>query len=45
MTTYAAYNLNEAVRKKSSSGGVFYSLAKHILDQKGIVFGAAWNKE
>ena len=41
MTTYAAYNLNEDIRKKSSSGGVFYSLAKYILEQNGIVFGAA----
>ena len=45
MTTYAAYNLNEDIRKKSSSGGVFYSLAKYVLDQNGIVFGAAWNKD
>ena len=41
MNTYIAYNLNEEIRIKSSSGGVFYSLAKYILDQNGIVFGAA----
>lgn len=45
MTTYIAYNLNENIRKNSSSGGVFYSLAKYILDNNGIVFGAAWNKD
>jgi len=45
MNVYAAYNLNEDIRKKSSSGGVFYSLAKYILDQNGIVFGASWNKD
>ena len=42
---YVAYNLNEDIRKISSSGGVFYSLAKYILEQNGIVFGAAWNKD
>ncbi len=45
MSIYAAYNLNKDIRKNSSSGGIFYSLAKHILDQNGIVFGAAWNKD
>lgn len=45
MDSYLAYNLNEDIRKKSSSGGVFYSLAKYILDNNGIVFGAAWNKD
>ena len=44
MPTYAAHNLNEDVRKNSSSGGIFYSLAEHVLSQKGIVFGAAWNE-
>ena len=44
MPTYAAHNLNEDVRKNSSSGGIFYSLANHVLSQKGIVFGAAWNE-
>jgi len=45
MSIYIAYNLNEEIRKKSSSGGVFYSLAKYILDQNGVVFGAAWNND
>ena len=44
MPTYIPYNLNEDVRKNSSSGGIFYSLANYILNQKGIVFGAAWNE-
>jgi len=45
MTTYAAYNLNEDIRKKSSSGGVFYELAKYTIEHDGYVFGAAWNKD
>ena len=45
IAAYAAYNLNENIRKNSSSGGIFYPLAKHVLDKKGIVFGAVWNKD
>ena len=41
MSTYIAHNLNEDIRKNSSSGGIFYSLAEYVLSQKGIVFGAA----
>ncbi len=44
MPTYIAYNLKEDIRKSSSSGGIFYSLAKYILSQEGIVFGAAWSE-
>lgn len=38
---YAAYNLNLEVRLQSSSGGVFSLIAEHVLDQGGVVFGAA----
>ena len=41
MPTYIAHNLNEEVRRNSSSGGIFYSLAEHVLSRGGIVFGAA----
>jgi Pyruvate/2-oxoacid:ferredoxin oxidoreductase delta subunit len=40
----AAWNKNTAVRMKSSSGGAFSVLAKNILTQGGLVFGAAWDK-
>lgn len=43
--TYLAINRDKDILQKSSSGGVFYSLAKYILDNNGIVFGAAWNKD
>lgn len=39
---YSAYQKKMDVRKRSSSGGMFYTIAKHILDQGGVVFGAAW---
>ncbi len=39
--TYAAWNKNKRVRKRSSSGGIFSLLAESILDQSGIVAGVA----
>lgn len=38
----AAINQNEEVRLKSSSGGVFTLIAEEILNQDGVVFGAAF---
>lgn len=38
---YAAINKNAEVLKKSSSGGCFSALAEIILEQGGVVFGAA----
>lgn len=37
---YAAKSKEDAIRQKSSSGGIFYYLAKEILSQKGIAYGA-----
>lgn len=42
--TYLAYNKDDNIRLKSSSGGVFYSLAKQIIEKQGVVFGAVWTK-
>lgn len=42
---YVAYNKDEAERYTSSSGGMFVLLGKRIIDQGGVVFGAAYNKE
>ena len=36
---------NDEIRKVSSSGGVFDTLAKKMILQKGVVFGAAWTKD
>ena len=36
---------SDEIRKDSSSGGMFTLLAKYILEQKGIVVGAAWNED
>lgn len=42
---YAAFSLDENIREKSSSGGIFYPLAKEIIKNNGIVFGAMFDKE
>jgi coenzyme F420-reducing hydrogenase beta subunit len=40
---YACINKNEAIRKESSSGGVFTLIAESIIEQGGVVFGAAFD--
>lgn len=40
---YAAYAKNQEIREESSSGGIFSLLAKEILAQNGVVFGAAFD--
>ena len=40
-TAMAAINLNEEIRLKSSSGGIFTLIAEEIIKQGGVVFGAA----
>ena len=41
--TYAAINKNDKIRQDSSSGGVFYLLADYVLENDGVVFGAAFD--
>ncbi|MBR6403093.1 MAG: Coenzyme F420 hydrogenase/dehydrogenase, beta subunit C-terminal domain [Eubacterium sp.] len=40
---WSMYHMSEDIVKKSSSGGAFYGLAKHIIDQGGIVFGCYYD--
>lgn len=35
----------KSIREQSSSGGMFTVLAEHILEKKGVVVGAAWDKD
>lgn len=42
---YAARNDNSEDLAKSSSGGIFYSLAKHYVETGGHVFGAAFDSK
>ena len=41
---YAVINKDDEIRAQSSSGGVFFSLAKWVIEQGGVVFGARWNE-
>ena len=43
--TYVAYAKDEEIRKRSSSGGIFSLLAKSVLLQNGVVFGAAFDAQ
>lgn len=40
--SFIGYNKNEEIRLKSSSGGIFSILANYVLDNSGIVIGAAF---
>lgn len=40
---YAAYDKKE--RTGSSSGGIFYTIARYVINQGGMVYGAAYDDE
>lgn len=42
---YSAYAKDEAIRMESSSGGIFSVFAEYIIDNGGVVFGAAFNDD
>ncbi len=44
LEVWAAWHLDEAVRRESSSGGVFTALAEQVLAQGGLVAGAAFDE-
>lgn len=41
---FVGYCRNEVIRKQSSSGGIFSVLAERVLQQNGVVFGAAFDE-
>lgn len=41
---YAVYSKNDNVRISSSSGGLFYTVSKYIIENGGIVYGAAFDE-
>lgn len=45
LNVYAAINKDEKVRMKSSSGGIFYLLAKKTISEGGVVFGAKFDED
>ena len=42
---YATWNIDDGIRTTSSSGGMFYTLAKDVIDRGGIVFGVVLDEE
>lgn len=42
---YAASSTDEALLKKSSSGGMFGALANYVLKQGGVVFGCSFDEK
>ena len=42
---FACKNKNEKIRLRSSSGGIFYLIAQEIINNKGIVCGAKYDKD
>ena len=45
LKVYAAKNINEEIRLKSSSGGIFTVLAQEVIRRGGVVFGVAFDKD
>lgn len=44
-STYMGWNKDEEIKQKSSSGGIFFEIAKHILSKNGVVYGASFDDE
>lgn len=42
---YGARNINEKVRRRSSSGGIFSVLANYVLERSGSVFAAGFKSD
>ncbi len=40
---FAAFSLDEKIRKSSASGGISYVLARYIISQGGIVYGVSFD--
>lgn len=45
LRVFAYHSDNENIRMTSSSGGAFYYFASKIINQKGHIFGAGFNKK
>ena len=42
--TYAAYTKDNVLRMQSSSGGIFSEIASYVIENGGVVFGAAFDE-
>lgn len=41
---YSAYQKEDEARIESSSGGLFYTFAKRVIESGGVVYGAGWTE-
>lgn len=41
--TYISYCKDDDVKENSASGGIFYPIAKYIIERKGLVFGVCYD--
>lgn len=41
---YAAFTKDEHIRQDSSSGGIFTEIAKRVIEENGVVYGAAYDE-
>ena len=44
-SAYAAFTKDERIRQDSSSGGIFTEIAKRIIAENGVVYGAAYDEK
>ena len=42
VTSHAAWSLDKGIQRKSSSGGVFSSMAEMVIRRGGVVYGVKW---
>lgn len=45
ISAYAAINNDDNARRDSSSGGIFTVLAQFVIKNKGVIFGAAYDRD
>lgn len=41
---YRAFNLDEKIRERGSSGSIFFAVAKYVIEKRGCVFGVAFTE-
>lgn len=45
LNCFASQSPDNYIKNNSSSGGIFYHLAQHIINEHGIVYGVVFNKD
>ncbi len=42
---YAAWNRDETVRRESTSGGLYFAFAKHVIEEGGYIIGSVYTDD